>query len=289
MQLLHLLLRDLDLLEPGRDLLVREVAALPSLGDEDRSSSTSLKGASPQSARERNVFLCAQPTLLRCVFRRPARRPSSTPRNSYVNYERGIDRDGLSQSYPAPQGRSGASSLSATIPSDCADCHQSAAAMLASSVMTEPLAALEDVQARRPTTHVSLSRVGVTGVEKIVRIQANGDEQLFYAQLECFVDLGPEAEGRAHVALRGDRERGDRGGRPGRGRSRPRRSRPTSPSECASARAPGAPRSRSRRATPSTSRRPSRACRPRSSTRCSARRWRRSPARDGWSACRRRA
>jgi GTP cyclohydrolase IV len=65
--------------------------------------------------------------------------------------------------------------------------------------MSEPFPAVEDVQARRPTTHVSLSRVGVTGVEKVVRIRANGDEQLFYAQLECFVDLGPKQKG-AHMS-----------------------------------------------------------------------------------------
>ena len=67
-------------------------------------------------------------------------------------------------------------------------------------VMPEPSAVLgSDVQARRPTTQVSLSRVGVTGVEKVVRISANGDEQLFYAELECFVDLGPEQKG-AHMS-----------------------------------------------------------------------------------------
>ena len=57
----------------------------------------------------------------------------------------------------------------------------------------------EDVQARRPATLVSLSRVGVTGVEKVVRIRSNGHEQLFYAELECFVDLGPEQKG-AHMS-----------------------------------------------------------------------------------------
>jgi GTP cyclohydrolase IV len=61
------------------------------------------------------------------------------------------------------------------------------------------LALGDDVQARRPTTLVSLSRVGVTGVEKIVRIRANGHQQLFYAELECFVDLGPEQKG-AHMS-----------------------------------------------------------------------------------------
>ena len=57
----------------------------------------------------------------------------------------------------------------------------------------------DDVQARRPSTHVSLSRVGVTGVEKVIRINQSGSEQLFYAQLECFVDLGPRQKG-AHMS-----------------------------------------------------------------------------------------
>jgi GTP cyclohydrolase IV len=57
-----------------------------------------------------------------------------------------------------------------------------------------------DVQARRPSTHLSLSRVGVTGVEKVIRIgEANGAEQLFYAEIECFVDLGAEQKG-AHMS-----------------------------------------------------------------------------------------
>jgi GTP cyclohydrolase IV len=52
-----------------------------------------------------------------------------------------------------------------------------------------------DVQARRPATRVSLSRVGVTGVEKIVRIAVNGSDQLYHAALECYVDLNPEQAG----------------------------------------------------------------------------------------------
>jgi GTP cyclohydrolase IV len=56
-----------------------------------------------------------------------------------------------------------------------------------------------DIQARRPATGISLSRVGVTGVEKVIRINSNGHEQLFYAELECFVDLGPEQKG-AHMS-----------------------------------------------------------------------------------------
>jgi GTP cyclohydrolase IV len=53
----------------------------------------------------------------------------------------------------------------------------------------------QDVQARVPATRLSLSRVGVTGVEKIVRIKANGEEQLYHAALECYVDLNPQQMG----------------------------------------------------------------------------------------------
>jgi GTP cyclohydrolase-4 len=57
-----------------------------------------------------------------------------------------------------------------------------------------------DVQASRPTVHVSLSRVGVTGVEKVIRIAGeDGRPQLFSAKLECFVDLGPKQKG-AHMS-----------------------------------------------------------------------------------------
>jgi GTP cyclohydrolase-4 len=56
-----------------------------------------------------------------------------------------------------------------------------------------------DVQAQPPSVQVSLSRVGVTGVEKIVRVRQNGEEQLFSARLECFVDLGAQQKG-AHMS-----------------------------------------------------------------------------------------
>ena len=65
-----------------------------------------------------------------------------------------------------------------------------------------------DVQAGVPATQVSLSRVGVTGIEKILRVSqpgpapdGDGDsapastEQLYYAELECFVDLSPSQAG----------------------------------------------------------------------------------------------
>jgi GTP cyclohydrolase IV len=52
-----------------------------------------------------------------------------------------------------------------------------------------------DVQARAPVVRVGLSRVGVTGVEKVVRIR----DELFFARLECFVDLSRDQKG-AHMS-----------------------------------------------------------------------------------------
>ncbi len=46
-----------------------------------------------------------------------------------------------------------------------------------------------------PATQVSLSRVGVTGVEKVIRVKAEGTENLFHANFECFVDLEPRQAG----------------------------------------------------------------------------------------------
>jgi GTP cyclohydrolase I/GTP cyclohydrolase-4 len=65
--------------------------------------------------------------------------------------------------------------------------------------MAEPAITVEDVQSQLPTLHVSLSRVGVTNVEKVIRIVANGHEQLYSARLDCFVDLGPRQKG-AHMS-----------------------------------------------------------------------------------------
>jgi GTP cyclohydrolase I/GTP cyclohydrolase-4 len=56
-----------------------------------------------------------------------------------------------------------------------------------------------DVQSQRPSIGVSLSSVGVTGVEKVIRIRQNGSESLFYAELECVVDLGADQKG-AHMS-----------------------------------------------------------------------------------------
>jgi len=56
-----------------------------------------------------------------------------------------------------------------------------------------------DVQAKSPTLALSLSRVGVTGVEKVLRLRQQGSEQLFSARFECVIELGPDQKG-AHMS-----------------------------------------------------------------------------------------
>ena len=58
---------------------------------------------------------------------------------------------------------------------------------------------LIDVQARAPALALSLSRVGVTGVEKVIRLGRPGSEQLFSARFECVVELGSDQKG-AHMS-----------------------------------------------------------------------------------------
>jgi GTP cyclohydrolase I/GTP cyclohydrolase-4 len=66
-------------------------------------------------------------------------------------------------------------------------------------------ATVPDVQAGRPATEVSLTRVGVRGVEKVIRVggtpaapgrsPADAAGNYFFAELECFVDLNPQQAG----------------------------------------------------------------------------------------------
>ncbi|EHN09587.1 GTP cyclohydrolase I [Patulibacter medicamentivorans] len=56
-----------------------------------------------------------------------------------------------------------------------------------------------DVQNQRPTVHVALSRVGVAGVEKLIRVGRPGEEVPYLATLETVVDLGPHQKG-AHMS-----------------------------------------------------------------------------------------
>src|ERR1700737_504061 len=70
-----------------------------------------------------------------------------------------------------------------------------ATAVGAPSPLVPTSGAGDDVQARLPGIAVGLSRVGVTGVEKVVRIR----DELFFARLDCFVDLSREQKG-AHMS-----------------------------------------------------------------------------------------
>jgi GTP cyclohydrolase-4 len=56
-------------------------------------------------------------------------------------------------------------------------------------------APVSDVQSATPETRLSLSRVGVTGVEKVIRVKANGSEDLYHADFKCLVDLNPRQAG----------------------------------------------------------------------------------------------
>jgi GTP cyclohydrolase IV len=62
-----------------------------------------------------------------------------------------------------------------------------------------PVSRVPDVHASAPAVQVSLSRVGITDVEKVIRIGPRGAERIYYAKLECVVDLGPEQKG-AHMS-----------------------------------------------------------------------------------------
>src|SRR6202451_1947585 len=67
------------------------------------------------------------------------------------------------------------------------------------AIPTRPTITPPDVQARTPAVPLGLSRVGVTGVEKVIRMKQNGVEQLFSARFECVIELGPDQKG-AHMS-----------------------------------------------------------------------------------------
>jgi GTP cyclohydrolase IV len=63
------------------------------------------------------------------------------------------------------------------------------------STLSPTVGAGDDVQAREPRVALGLSRVGVTGVEKVVRTH----DELFLVRLNCFVDLSSDQKG-AHMS-----------------------------------------------------------------------------------------
>src|ERR1700729_2708182 len=67
------------------------------------------------------------------------------------------------------------------------------------TIQPSPASELIDVQSQSPTLPLSLSRVGVNSVEKVIRLGQNGTEQLFSARFECAIELGPNQKG-AHMS-----------------------------------------------------------------------------------------
>jgi GTP cyclohydrolase-4 len=56
-------------------------------------------------------------------------------------------------------------------------------------------AVVSDVQASAPDVRLGLTRAGVTGVQKAIRIRHEGHEKTFAAQISCTVDLDPAQKG----------------------------------------------------------------------------------------------
>src|SRR6266508_4117177 len=61
--------------------------------------------------------------------------------------------------------------------------------------MAESRHLLDDLQASRPEVRLGLSRAGVQGVEKAIRLRWGGAEKLISAQIDCTVDLDPQQRG----------------------------------------------------------------------------------------------
>jgi len=61
--------------------------------------------------------------------------------------------------------------------------------------MAESRQLLDDLQASTPEVQLGLSRAGVQGVEKAIRLRWGGAEKLISAQIDCNVDLDPGQKG----------------------------------------------------------------------------------------------
>jgi GTP cyclohydrolase I/GTP cyclohydrolase-4 len=61
--------------------------------------------------------------------------------------------------------------------------------------MTESRHVLDDLQASVPDVRLGLSRAGVQGVSKAIRLRWHGAEKLIFAEIDCTVDLDPAQKG----------------------------------------------------------------------------------------------
>src|SRR3954468_290896 len=62
-------------------------------------------------------------------------------------------------------------------------------------VTERPPSVVDDLQASRPEVQLGLTRAGVTGVAKSIRIRHAGRERAFAAEISCTVDLDPSQKG----------------------------------------------------------------------------------------------
>jgi GTP cyclohydrolase I/GTP cyclohydrolase-4 len=58
-----------------------------------------------------------------------------------------------------------------------------------------PYELVQDMQASQPEVRIGLTRAGVTGVQKAIRIRHDGHEKTFAAEISCTVDLDPAQKG----------------------------------------------------------------------------------------------
>src|SRR3989440_5318382 len=61
--------------------------------------------------------------------------------------------------------------------------------------MAEARNSVADMQASTPEIQLGLTRAGVTGVQKAIRIRHEGHEKTFAAEISCTVDLDPGQKG----------------------------------------------------------------------------------------------
>src|SRR5256886_4492121 len=61
--------------------------------------------------------------------------------------------------------------------------------------MTESRELLHDLQASAPEVQIGLSRAGVRGVSKAIRLRWGGKERLIAAEIDCTVDLDRDQKG----------------------------------------------------------------------------------------------
>ncbi|MFW6184076.1 MAG: GTP cyclohydrolase MptA [Chloroflexota bacterium] len=52
-----------------------------------------------------------------------------------------------------------------------------------------------DVQEEAPSAHISLTHVGVSGIERVVRLAGKQRDELFYAEMDIYVELRPDQKG----------------------------------------------------------------------------------------------